>query len=56
VRNSENGDVELVACGGAQKLDELERWLWQGPAGARVSAVQRSAAPLQVYHGFEVRR
>jgi len=55
VRNSENGDVELVACGGAQKLDELERWLWQGPAGARVSAVQRSAAPLQVYRGFAVR-
>jgi acylphosphatase len=56
VRNSENGDVELVACGSAQILDELEQWLWQGPAGARVSDVRRSPAPLQIFNGFEVRR
>lgn len=56
VRNCENGDVELVACGSAPQLDELERWLWQGPAGARVSDVRRAPAPIQVFNGFEVRR
>jgi acylphosphatase len=56
VRNSENGDVELVACGTARQLDELEQWLWRGPSSARVSAVQRAPAALQTFNGFEVRR
>lgn len=56
VRNSENGDVELVACGSASQLDELERWLWQGPAGARVSSVQRAPAARAIFDGFTVRR
>ena len=56
VRNSENGDVELVACGSTRQLDELENWLWQGPTHARVSDVQRAPAALQTFHGFEVRR
>lgn len=56
VRNCENGDVELIACGTVQQLDELEKWLWQGPSRARVTAVQRTPAALQTFHGFEVRR
>ncbi len=56
VRNCENGDVELVACGGARQLEELEQWLWQGPAGARVNDVRRAPAPFQTLNGFEVRR
>lgn len=55
VRNSENGDVELVACGSAPQLDELEQWLWRGPANARVSDVHRSLVPVQIFNGFEVR-
>jgi acylphosphatase len=56
VRNSENGDVELIACGTAQQLDELEKWLWQGPSRARVTTVQRTPAAFQTFNGFEVRR
>jgi acylphosphatase len=37
-------------------LDALEKWLWQGPPLAKVSAVQRQ--PLEAgaaYTGFETR-
>ena len=56
VRNSEDGGVELIACGTARQLDEMEKWLWQGPSSARVTDVQRAPAALQTFHGFEVRR
>ena len=56
VRNSEHGDVELVACGTARQLDDMEKWLWQGPTSARVTGVQRAPAALQTFNGFEVRR
>jgi len=56
VRNSENGDVELIACGTARQLSEMEKWLWQGPSRAHVTGVQRAQAPLQNFNGFEVRR
>jgi acylphosphatase len=56
VRNSENGDVELVACGTTHQLDDMEKWLWQGPPNARVSDVQCVPAAFQTFNGFEVRR
>ncbi len=56
VRNCENGDVELVACGTTRQLDDMEKWLWQGPAGARVTGVQRVPTAFQAFNGFEVRR
>ena len=52
-RNLVDGSVEVVATGEASALDELERWLWQGPPLAKVSAVQRQ--PLEaggVNEGF----
>ena len=39
VRNSDDGRVELVACGDEAALGELERWLRRGPPRARVSDV-----------------
>jgi acylphosphatase len=56
VRNCQNGDVELVACGGAPALEALERWLWQGPPAAQVSAVVRRETDDPSYAGFDVRR
>ena len=56
VRNCENGDVELVACGAARQLDDMEKWLWQGPSSARVTGVQRAPTAFQAFSGFEVRR
>jgi acylphosphatase len=39
VRNTEDGDVEVVAAGEAADLDELRASLKRGPRGSRVDRV-----------------
>ena len=39
--NLTNGDVEVVCYADAAALDELERWLRQGPPLARVTDIAR---------------
>lgn len=39
VRNTEDGDVEVVVSGAAQDLDELRSSLKKGPRGSRVDRV-----------------
>lgn len=39
-RNLADGNVEVLAIGTAEAVTVLEKWLWQGPPSARVSAVQ----------------
>ncbi len=55
VRNLPDGQVELVACGEENKLKELERWLWRGPARARVEKVTVQEAVPESFGGFYVR-
>ena len=55
VRNLADSRVELVACGTASKLEELEQWLWQGPPHARVEHVISADVELQSFHDFSVR-
>jgi len=55
VRNLENGSVELLACGEDEKLQELERWLWQGPPHAQVTQVAVQGCVVQSFVGFSVR-
>jgi len=55
VRNLPDGRVELVACGTASKLGELEQWLWQGPPRARVTQVTAEDATEQSFADFSVR-
>lgn len=43
-RNLADGSVEILACGDAAAIDELERWLHVGPPAARVDAVTRENA------------
>ena len=38
-RNLPGGDVEVLACGVADRLDRLGEWLAHGPPAARVDAV-----------------
>ncbi len=54
VRNLASGEVEALACGEADKLQAFERWLWQGPRAARVTAVTATDAPEQKFDGFQV--
>ncbi len=39
--NLADGSVEVLACGDAQALDALERWLHDGSPDARVERVER---------------
>ena len=39
VRNTDEGDVEIVACGSPQDLSELRASLKRGPRGSRVDRV-----------------
>jgi acylphosphatase len=56
VRNAADGCVELVACGEAARLAELESWLRQGPPHARVESVTASDVPAQAFTDFRVVR
>ncbi len=55
VRNLYDGRVELIACGPADQLAVLERWLWDGPAHAQVTDVAVATAPPQEFKQFSVR-
>jgi acylphosphatase len=40
-KNLDDGNVEVLACGDAAALQELQRWLSKGPPAARVESVVR---------------
>lgn len=54
VRNLADGNVELVACGNAAKLEEMEQWLWQGPPHARVAQVTAADAGHHAFTDFTI--
>ncbi|MGH8041763.1 MAG: acylphosphatase [Rudaea sp.] len=41
-KNRADGSVEVLACGAAPALDELELWLQRGSPAARVDEVTRT--------------
>ncbi|MFO7762779.1 MAG: acylphosphatase [Wenzhouxiangellaceae bacterium] len=45
--NLEDGRVEVLACGDEQALSDLQAWLHQGPAGAKVEHVAREPAQVE---------
>lgn len=53
-RNLSDGRVEVVACGTAEAVSELEQWLWQGPPAAQVDEVVRSEHADVTSDGFVV--
>lgn len=50
-RNLDDGRVEVLAIGEAAAVEALERWLWQGPAQARVDEVRREDVELDIAAG-----
>ncbi len=59
VRNIRNGQVELLACGKPESIEEFKSWLWQGPKFAKVTEVKSeivSDAGVDGLQGFEIRR
>jgi len=59
-RNLDSGEVEVLAEGDADQLNQLETWLAKGPAAAKVSAVTpvdlENYARDPVGASFEIRR
>ncbi|EHS1099367.1 acylphosphatase [Vibrio cholerae] len=54
-KNLNNGDVEVVACGAPERLEELYLWLQEGPKTASVRQVLRLNSELEHdYQGFEI--
>ncbi|EJL6677609.1 TPA: acylphosphatase [Vibrio cholerae] len=54
-KNLNNGDVEVVACGAPERLEELYLWLQEGPKTASVRQVIRLNSELEHdYPGFEI--
>ncbi|EOW9137789.1 TPA: acylphosphatase [Vibrio cholerae] len=54
-KNLNNGDVEVVACGAPERLEELYLWLQEGPKTASVRQVIRLNSELEHdYQGFEI--
>ena len=48
VRNRRDGSVELRVVGEAAAIGRFERWLSEGPYGARVTRVERTESILPV--------
>jgi acylphosphatase len=54
VKNLTDGRVEVVAAGSQAAVADLVRWLWQGPPGVRVEAVQLEEWTGDLPRGFAV--
>ena len=54
VRNLTDGDVEVFACGDAEKVDQLHLWLQHGPSGAVVTAVSTDDTPFESFDEFTI--
>ena len=54
VRNEWNGDVEVWAEGGGEKLETFLLWLRRGPPGARVDSLDVEKRPGAGYKGFGI--
>ena len=50
--NLDDGSVEVLACGEASSVAELESWLWEGPSRAAVSGVEGHDRPFAEQDGF----
>ena len=51
--NLPDGSVEVLACGEAAALDELEEWLARGPQMADVAGVERTDRAFVAQSGFK---
>ena len=52
VKNLINGDVEIIATGTPEQLDQLIQWCHQGPSKASVTKVSSTPLSLQSFTNF----
>ncbi len=53
--NLPDGTVEVIACGEASQVEQLEQWLWQGSDWAVVSGVKCETVEMTPPNGFITR-
>ncbi|HVT86054.1 MAG TPA: acylphosphatase [Chitinophagaceae bacterium] len=56
VRNLNDGDVEIIATGTKEQLEDLIEWCKQGPPRAAVTEVKFKSLPLQEFVHFTIKR
>lgn len=56
IKNTNDGSVELTACGQKRQLQTFIDWLWQGPEAAQVDDVQWQEITLEQFSEFKVVR
>lgn len=54
-KNLPDGRVEVLACGAEDGVAELEQWLWQGPAQAKVESVDYTEVEYRAMASFDKR-
>lgn len=53
VKNLDNGEVELLACGERDAVMQLTDWLWEGPERAEVSNVHWEETDWETLEAFD---
>ena len=56
VKNLPDGNVQIVATGTSDQLDQLVQWCKQGPSRAKVTEVNVEQVTQQVFMGFVIQR
>jgi acylphosphatase len=54
VRNTDDEKVAILATGTPEQLAELVDWCREGPPNAKVTKVDVTELPLQVFFGFKI--
>lgn len=54
VKNTDEGDVELVATGDERALKDLISWCRSGPSGAIVTTIEKADLPEENFAAFEI--
>jgi acylphosphatase len=56
VRNTAEGDVEIIAQGGGDELKSFASWCHKGPKSARVTGVVQKDVDEQAFGEFSIQR
>jgi len=54
VKNSSNGNVEVLACGTEENIQQFEKLLWKGPLLARVKSITSEATNVKISQDFQI--
>lgn len=56
VKNLPDGNVQIIATGATNQIDQLIAWCKQGPPRAVVTSVQMEELTLRQFNGFTIDR